>query len=328
MCLAVSVPLAARAEPAPLLVLYPVISAEKVVQSASGRYLKLEDLGRIIVDDGYDVELLAAIRIKVGEGGKQESLEKKAITAQLARMPALSAAQIVGPDLVRFSTPPSDSRVTSMLEQAEKYIQAQSMSGSGLTFRNLEINYIGPRDRLDVSEDSKWSFSLDAGAGISRRTLLWVDLSGNGTTKRQALWFGVSGEVLVWRVAERMEAKTPLREQGVYQEWLALNLLRAVPVAAIPNDMRFVSAVEPGAVLTRAMVEFTPAVEFGQETRVIVQSGPVRITTSAIALQTANVGERIALKSVSSDEQFEALVIAPYTVQAGLLSENRDGAFP
>ena len=35
--LGLSVPLAARAELAPLLVLYPVISVEKVVQSSSGR---------------------------------------------------------------------------------------------------------------------------------------------------------------------------------------------------------------------------------------------------------------------------------------------------
>jgi len=90
-------------------------------------------------------------------------------------------------------------------------------------------------------------------------------------------------------------------------------LLRGLPLRS-PEELagkRASRAIPINAVVTDAQVEEPPVINRGDLVAVTVRSGAVTVTTQAVALGEARMGDAVRLRQPESKQQFEAIAAGP-----------------
>lgn len=145
------------------------------------------------------------------------------------------------------------------------------------------------------------------------RTVIWLDLiNGSQCVKSIPLRLDVEiwGNALV---AHSAINKNDLTNQQQFKvERVNLTGLRGSVVSptADLSGMRARHSLQPGDVLLESMVEPAPAVQAQKLILVDVKAGHVQLTTKAIAIHDAEIGEQVVLENPRSQQKFQARVVA------------------
>jgi len=305
----------ARAAPAldDLLILYPVIRFESGLDGAGT--MALSKLGRIVTADKRLAESAAALQIPMTGIPESGKVSRETLAKLIRQTRVLAHFKVLGPEAIVIKSVASTAAVERLLLEAGDFLELYVASNWPQRYRNMSYRFVGHKNRIELDANSRWSFQTDALTVLERRTPLWVEVEEDGEKHRMSLWFAVTGEVSVWRAAIDLEPQTAVTHQWFYRDWASLQEVNPAQLAAPTSELRLVSGLQGAAVLTSSVLEPIPAVEFGEQAQVIAQNGSIRIVTSATVMRSAMIGQRVTLKSHSSNEEFEALVIAPKLVE-------------
>ncbi len=301
------------------LVLYPSITPTVT----DGRLaVPLERLARIIAPRERR-DALANIEIDLGLITDKSAYSKSKMIALVRQVADLEDFDIVGPMSIRVRMPKqvSNESFDQQLSQARQYLAAYADEQWPGAYRNIVLQIVSERSQLDTADIEQWRFDASHLAAFRRRTQIWALSSRDGVDVRIPLWFKVSGEAKVWRSVADLDAKTVVATHHFIKSWAPISEVDPINLAQPNADQRLTIAIERGDVLQKPYLEPVPAVQFGEQIQVTSTVGSVRVLTLATVTRTANVGEYIMLESLSSEEQFEVLVVGPDQVE--VLSRSR-----
>lgn len=155
---------------------------------------------------------------------------------------------------------------------------------------------------------------------IRKRMNIWLDVHIDNELYRSILiWFSVEAYDNAWVVKRDLPGgyvidETVLRMQPAN---LTESKGRVLPVTAPLSGMRLRSAIKLGRVLTEELLEPLPPVFSGQRVQVGASVGDIQLTTFALALEDGEMGEKIQVKKLGSDEKYLVSVIGNGRVFVG-----------
>lgn len=306
-----------------LLVLYPRVGLNPAGAETS---VPLTKIARVIADDGVRSGL-EALSVPMSSFIGQSQVSSRELGLQLQRIPELRDFKILGPETVLIELRAATVGVERMLEEAATALRQHVLGSWPTQYRNLEFTFVGQPQRLPVYADSRWSFDLSDLSSLRRRVALWVEIDNGRRAQRVPLWFQVSGEVVVWRSIQSLPPRTPVDGFQFVPDWADIAAVDSSNLAAPMENYRLTGALKSGDILTDRHLEKIPAVDFGDEVRVILLSGNIELITEAKAMRTAHAGDRINFQSLSSGEEFEAQVIARNLARVGGESNRGEEAY-
>ena|GEM_PF-4497913 len=295
------------------LVLYPSITPS----IHDGRLeISLEQLARIIAPRDIRESLGEAV-IDLGAITESSQFSKAQLIARVAQIDELQTFDVVGPMVVRVNIPneSASDMGDALVAGAERYLMAHAEQQWPDAFRNIALQLVSDRNQLDMHGITRWYFDASHLGAFRRRTQVWVLANRDGKETRIPLWFKVTGEAKVWRAIDDIDAKTPAQPHRFVESWAEISRVDPIDVAPPSAALRLTTPIKRGDVLQKNYLEPIPAVQFGDQVRVLSAVGSVRVMTLAKVTRTADVGDRIMLESLSSEEQFEVLVVGPDQVE-------------
>jgi len=295
------------------LVVYPKI---RFSDMEYGSGVPLQKIARVITSDTATAGV-GNLPVSLGEIGKRQKVSLTELQKLLAALPALNGFDIVGPQTVLIERRKESEGVEHLLEEAVNSLSQHVMKQWPAQFRNLEFSYVGQQQRLPLDSDSRWLFDLSDLKVLRSRVPVWVEIHNGERVQRVPLWFQVDGDVMVWKAIQPLASKTLSLEFQFIPDWEKLSAVDPADLAVPVEDHRLAVAMKSGEVLTADHLERIPEVDFGADVQVVLYSGNIALITEAKAMRTAYAGERIMFKSKSSEEEFEALVIARNRAQIG-----------
>jgi flagella basal body P-ring formation protein FlgA len=296
-----------------VLVLYPKVTVDAI---GPGVVVPLVKLARIIAEENERKDL-EKLPVSLAEFVETRQVTLKELQVALSRMPGLEEFKIVGPEAVLVEHRSEPVNVDKMLEEALISLSRYAAETWPTQYRNLEFSFVGQQHRLPLSEGSHWSFDMSDLKSLRRRLSVWLEVRNGSQIERVPLWFQAEGEVMVWKSIHSLASKTGAGGMQFITDWVGLEETDPVSLAAPSENRRLTVAMRAGEILTLDHLEPVPEVEYGSDVRIILYSGNIALTTEATAMRTARAGERVAFKSKSSEEEFEALVIARNLAQVG-----------
>jgi flagella basal body P-ring formation protein FlgA len=296
-----------------ILVLYPKVTVDA---GAPGVMIPLEKLARIIADENErdDVEKLF---VSLADFTEPRQVTLKELQMALGRMPELEGFEIIGPEAVLLEHRSEPVNVDKMLAEALSSLAEYATETWPTQYRNLDFSFVGQPHRLPLPEGSHWSFDMSDLKSLRRRMSIWLEVHNGLQVERAPLWFQVNGEVMAWKSIQSLASKTGAGGVQFITDWVGLDETDPASLAAPSEHRRLTAAMRAGEILTHDHLEPIPEVEYGSDVKIILYSGNIALTTEATAMRTAHAGERVAFKSKSSEEEFEALVIARNLAQVG-----------
>ncbi len=297
--------LAAAAPPTVFVSVYPRVRIEA---DAQGR-VELGKLARVIAPQREQRRSLQALQVPVGQLRHRESVSGPRLRALLADLPELAGAEIVVPDTVAISAARDSGRTQEAMAAAALELRKYAEATWPGRYRNLEFSLLVGERALALGPETAYHFDFSALQGLGRRTPVWLVMESRGREERAALWFEVRGETLVWQALADMQVRDAAAGAAFAERWRDIGEADRGEPAAPAADQRLVAAMQAGDILTADHLELAPAIDYGEDTRVVSRVGDVQIMTVATALETAFVGDLVYLRSKSSDERFQARVV-------------------
>jgi len=157
-----------------------------------------------------------------------------------------------------------------------------------------------------------------AGEALSR-TPIWVELGRPGESSRRAfpIWFAVQSWTKVPVAAHDISTGARLTPDEVTSAVVDIAALGARLLLA-DGDMAGSIATGPirkGEALTRDRFRQARQVTAGDEVRLRVQSGALRVEVRGVALESGNAGQRVRVRNSGSGEVVAANVAGPGVVE-------------
>lgn len=184
----------------------------------------------------------------------------------------------------------------------------------------LAIDYVG-RTLPALPKGGTINFSMPP-INDYRRVVVWAEQKNVG---RFSLWFHVSGNVEAWVVNQEVKTGEVVEPQ---QMQLRIRELKDIPANVFKGTpswfrLRYVVDASPGRALTDDLVQPLPAVLVGEKVKVLSHVGRVTVNGVAEALNEAKVGDKVRLRSLSSDEIYFAKVTGPGLAEVGRVAETQ-----
>jgi len=164
---------------------------------------------------------------------------------------------------------------------------------------------------LQAIKGSRFAIVPPAIDRVSRRMVVDVEAQAPGHAPwRFPLWFDVSASRTALSAPREVsvhEDLTGIAVRPVLVDWASLN---GTPLAADFNLTGYQAnlPIASGAILTTADIVRRPDVVAGDPVSVRVFEGPIALETSAVALQSGFVGERITVRNERSQSSFTGKV--------------------
>ena len=298
----------------PTLVLYPVVELPVVVAGAASPTIAVSRLARVVAPRA-EREALRAASVPVSALEGRGRLDKAEMAALLHAVPGLEEFAVVGPASVRVQAQPSPQRSALMLDEAGAFLHQYAAAAWPDRYRNLSFVFVGKQGAVPLGADAQWRFDAAGLAQLRRRTPVWLVLDDAGKTERLPLWFKVGGEVRAWNAIDDLPGHTIAGENLFAEGWADIAQVDPAALAAPAPDQQLSVALKAGDILVARHLERAPAVQFGADALVVSRAGGIEITATATALRTGFVGDTIALKARSSEEEFDAVVTGQNRVE-------------
>lgn len=295
------------------LVLYPSIKP----RVNDGRLeISLHQLARIIAPREIRESLGEAV-VDLGPINETRQFGKAQLIARIAQIDELQRFDVVGPMNVRVNMPQEsvNDKSDEVVAEAERYLLSHAQQHWPDAYRNIALQLVSDRNQLDLNGISGWYFDASHLNALRRRTQVWLVAERNGKEARVSLWFKATGEVKVWRAIDNLDAKNQAEQHLFAEGWADISQVDPIEVAEPSSALRLTVAIKHGDALQKHYLESVPAVQFGDQVRVMSEVGSVRVVTLAKVTRTADVGDRIMLESLSSEEKFEVIVVGPDQVE-------------
>ena len=289
----------------PTLVLYPVIRLPTQADGSAAPALAVESVARMVAPKATREALVTAAMPVLSLQGRS-SIDKQSLAALLHAVPGLEAFDVVGPETVRVRAQHSEQRTAQMVSEARAFLESHVAGTWPGEYRNLAFSFVGKQSDLPVGPDARWSFDAAGLAQLRRRSAVWATLGEDGV--RVPLWFKVEGEVRAWNAIDDIPGKTLAEEPLFAEGWADLASVDPAERATPAADQQLTEALNAGEVLVLRHLEPAPAVEFGADALVVSRAGGIEITAVATALRRGFVGDTIAVRARSSEEEFDAVV--------------------
>lgn len=203
----------------------------------------------------------------------------------------------------------SHQRITAV---AKQYIAARN---PWREMKNrIEVGQLDPRTQLTKCPIKPEAF-LPPGSQIKRRTTIGIRCPGN---KGWKIYLPVN----IAAYARVMVAKHPIlpgtriSEADISWSERDISTLSYGYLASLngAGGYKAKRAISQGAVLSTLLVEADSIIEKGQRVELINQQGPVSVSMTGIALESAAMGQRVLVKNLSSGKQLEGIVESNHKV--------------
>jgi len=148
---------------------------------------------------------------------------------------------------------------------------------------------------------------------LTKRECIWVDLvSSIGKIEKSVpIWFEVTAKEYLWVLTKDVRQNEHIDESILESELLDVTAISGIPYPAteLAKDLRILVPSRVGRVLTDRIVSEVPAIEAGEEVVVESRVGEIVIVAVATAVNDASIGDLVRVKSTSSLEEYQAMVI-------------------
>ncbi len=248
----------------------------------------------------------------VSPPGAEERVTRDDVSALVAlRMPDLAS-----PLLWKGSSTISRIRVQGRpldLQQLTQEGQALLEDWLRARVERFKVVPLSDRQIAEAESAADETATLRPFAGpVSARTALWVDLARPGRPARGGfpIWFAVEAWADAPVAATDIIAGTRLSAEQVsrsLQDIAALGPRPLLTDADIPESVA-VAPIRQGEALTRDRFRQATPVVAGDEVRLRVQDGPMRVEAHGIALESGGNGQRIRVRNSGSGEVLVASV--------------------
>ena len=296
----------------PLLVVYPVIDTDP----RTGESLLLEQIARVVdTTTSQSKSPLSEFELTLPDFGDRSWVSLGEVRLWLNSIAALREFDVLGPERIRLHAAVSEGHVAEVIAAGAQALHQQVSSRWSDDYRGLQYRFLGKPDEIPIYKDTRWEVSAAHLTTVGRRASVRLAINRDGAHQTLTLWYGVSGEVRAWRAIDDLDPYQPVPPELFRLGWVSLSHRDAQRLAQPDSDRRLTVAMPAGNVLTSQVTEPIPAVEYGQAVSVRVSAPGLQVTTMATAQQTAAIGDAVKVASQSTDEIFEALVIAPGIVE-------------
>lgn len=157
-------------------------------------------------------------------------------------------------------------------------------------------------------------------ANVKKRMRVWVDIKVASVHYQTIpVWFAVSVQKFTLVAKHKIRSGQVLNNNMFYRKEIDVTGVAGKVVAAetLLVDKRLRVHLQENGVLTHAVLEQLPEVVAGNEVRVSVHNGSIKILTKAIALQDGHVGDTVMVSNLKSDENYLTIVVGRHQVQIG-----------
>lgn len=211
-------------------------------------------------------------------------------------------------------------RATQLLAGAEVEAVAQKALDAWLRAQaaqhTAEVTSAVAAARIPEGEWSLQARDWAPGLQPSRHMRVWVDVSVAGRPVRTiAVDFRVQAQGPRWVMQRDAAPGQTLSEADVALELADLTLVSAPAPAKSPVGLALKLKVRAGQVLHANHVAPRPAVERGSEVTMHSKAGLITLTTTALALQSGQPGQRIRVQPTGARNWVEALVVSTASVE-------------
>lgn len=296
----------------PLLVVYPVID----IDPRAGESLLLDQIARVVdTTTPKPPNPLTEFELTLPNFGDRSSVSLGEVRLWLNSIAELQQFEVLGPERIRLQAAVSEGQVAEVIAAGAQALHQQVSSRWSEEYRGLQYRFLGKPDELRIYDDTTWEVNASHLATLGRRVSVRLTIERNGALQTLTLWYGVSGEVRAWRAVDDLDLHQPVPPELFRLGWVSLSHRDAQRLAQPHSGHRLTVGMRAGNVLTTQVTEPIPAVEYGQAVSVRVSAPGLQVTTMATAQQTAAIGDAVKVASQSTDEIFEALVVAPGIVE-------------
>lgn len=300
----VAVPTYAAAASKTFFVFHPVVTL-------AGGAPVLSSLGRIVgkVPGDVDIKVLESSRVSLRDtsftrrlsgDGEVERRELELLIAPLLHSHGVTVSYS-GPQSIHIKYKKNLRDGEIVVKQAKKYLSKKLADVKGLTIRHIGSEFPRVRSTGDLIFSSR-----NSGASLSRRCV-WVSVDGGESVP---LWFSVEGQIETFVLSTHVAAGSLVGTKTVVRDWVELKDIRGEPIDSLAElkNKRFSIDARAGRVITRSLIQASPAVAAGDRISVESRAGLVRISILGKALSEGEVGDDVRVKSLSNNEVFTAHV--------------------
>jgi len=295
-----------------LLIVYPVIE----VGGDDSEALTLHRVARIVdATPVSDTDALAQLQLTSPSFSGQSHTTLREVTRWLQTFEPLADFEVLGPERITIRSDVSERQIAKVIELGAQAIDTRVRAHWPEQYRQLQYRFMGKASDLKIHDDTLWVLSTDHLNNMGRRASVKLTLSRDNAEQTVMLWYEVSGETLAWRARDDIGVHQTANPDLFYSAWINL-VDRHAQELEVPNqESRLTVELRADQVLTKQALEPTPAIAYGQSVAVHVVARGLRLTTRATAKETAGIGQTVKLASDSSNEVFQALVVAPGIVE-------------